>query len=129
MARTSKATRKFNALAKSSVCPYCGRTMCFQYGCSVSATWDHVVAKSKGGSDKILTCFKCNNSKLDLPLVEFLQGHFHYGREKVNEIITSVFNRLTCDKRLFNRDNRVVVLPSGVYPSKAHKHERGYQRL
>lgn len=45
------------------ICPYCDETML-----SVeAATWDHIVPKSKGGSDvltnKILVCSPCNSIK------------------------------------------------------------------
>lgn len=59
-------------------CVYCGSTRSIQE--------EHVRAFSKGGSNTILACRKCNQSKGDKPLMEWLRWVKHNDRYRWNRI-------------------------------------------
>lgn len=49
-----------------TVCTYCGSHM--------NMHEDHVIAKTKGGVRTVPACAKCNQSKSDKPLMQWLRG-------------------------------------------------------
>jgi uncharacterized phage protein (TIGR02220 family)/predicted phage replisome organizer len=70
-----KSREKQRALMESNVCQYCG---------DVATGYDHIIPKSKGGSDKdenkIPCCKICNSIKKDNPVSDFLNSNL----ERIN---------------------------------------------
>ena len=72
---------------QSGVCPYCMDNMTLQRGKEHSATIEHIVPKSKGGSNLranfMAVCSHCNQSRGNQPLGIFLiERGLHGTREK-----------------------------------------------
>lgn len=66
--------RKF-WLLQEGLCIYCLGRMTTELGFAMTATWDHIVPKSKGGptnyDNLILACSHCNHLKRDKSVAEF----------------------------------------------------------
>lgn len=71
--------KKQPSLPVGSTCAYCGK---------VANTIDHIIPRSKNGSDdesNIVPCCKsCNSSKKDKDLADFLNDSFYYHYEGIN---------------------------------------------
>ena len=71
--RNKKLTDMFNE--QSSICPYCHEGMCLDLGWDNTAELDHIIPKSKGGTDAkdnlIVVCHACNQEKGSDSLHEF----------------------------------------------------------
>lgn len=77
--RSRKIKQLFNTQAGQ--CAYCRQPMTLCLGHEHTATIDHVVPKSKGGSptcdfNQVAACYSCNMRKADMPLAEFLSVLF-----------------------------------------------------
>jgi hypothetical protein len=79
--RKSGTTSPHNTLRErdGAQCFYCHRPQSRRRFLTI----DHVVPKSKGGSNKlkncVLACHRCNNEKDDLLLVEWVDRWYSYG--------------------------------------------------
>lgn len=88
--RVAKHRDNKRLLLESNVCQYCG---------GVAAGEDHILARSRGGTDdesnKVPCCIDCNRIKNDKPLVDFLNANrsrirddLVLGNEKLKKYVT-----------------------------------------
>lgn len=60
---------------QGGVCFYCGCVLTVALGRDDTATFDHVVPRSKGGQgpdNLVAACLKCNGAKGDMPASDFI---------------------------------------------------------
>jgi hypothetical protein len=90
-------------------CAYCEKQMVLEYGSGASITWDHVVAKSRGGKEKVGVCYTCNIKKGSRPLMEFLKKDLYPNDPpKAREIFNRISDSLKRDRVLFHSDNTPI---------------------
>lgn len=75
--RSPRITELFNR--QSGSCAYCWTGMTLELGKPTTATQDHIIPKSRGGTSSIYNlvavCYTCNQEKRDIPLSHFI-GRF-----------------------------------------------------
>jgi len=81
-------------------CSYCSEEMVLEYGKPNSITFDHVVAKSRGGKTKLPVCFNCNSQKSSKPLFTFLLQKHKDDYETISQVFYNVTSRVSPTERM-----------------------------
>lgn len=101
-----RESQKQNLLGENPICVYCGE----------SATGvDHIIPKSKGGKDTddnlVLCCARCNSTKNDLSLTDFLNFN-----EFIKKDLVNANENLMRFVKWDNETSRYITLQNNVTP-------------